>query len=362
MGDLPMNKKRLIALDGFRIYIVTMVLLFHAVIHKFWHLTGGGGIFFRNIITGAVYMDAFFILSGFVLYYLYGDRLQNPSFQQVKDFYLKRFLKLYPSYLVFTVVVMVYDRSFDWKVLPAEILCLQGFFRPIFSKFGNGGTWFISCIAFSYLLFPVLCRMVNAKTVGIMLFSFVLIVYITAFSAWYKVDEMSVYINPLYRMWEFIIGMCLSAIFLKREQKALQNGSAVIPALCAIGTCIVLFVIIAVLYKNNFVNHRDFARHYIYYACVTVPLFSAIIFALAALGDCHVKKSFLLQTISFLSALTFPFFLWQGLAERLVRDYACIHGLVGFIAVNLLLAGISHLIFSRLAIAIGKKMKVNASS
>ena len=63
MDDLSVtaNNRRFIALDAFRVFIVTVVLLFHAVIHKFWHLSGDG-FFFRNMITAAVYMDAFFIL------------------------------------------------------------------------------------------------------------------------------------------------------------------------------------------------------------------------------------------------------------------------------------------------------------
>ena len=257
---------------------------------------------------------------------------------------------------------MLYDGSFDWQVMPAEMLCFQGFFKQIFSKYGNDGTWFISCIAFSYMLFPVLSRVISAHAVKIMLFSFAVIVYITAFSVFYRIDEMAVYINPMYRVWEFTIGGCLAAIFIRHEAKTERKRSAVILAFGAVAAFIVLFIAVAVLYKNNFVNHVDFARHYIFYACITVPLFAVIIYTLAALGDCRVKNPFWLRTSAFLSAMTFPFFLWQGLAERLARDYGCIRSLTGFIVVNLLLAVISHLIFNRLAAVSGKKMKGNASS
>ena len=153
------EKIHLSLLDIFRIFICGMVFLFHAVIHKFW-IIEQDSFFYPNLATGALYMDAFFLLSGFLLYYLYFDKIQDVSIENLKTFYLKRIKRIYPHYILSTIVISIIIGFVIWAI-PVEVFCLQGFFPSLFFEMGNGGTWFISCLFFSYLLFPVLNMIIN---------------------------------------------------------------------------------------------------------------------------------------------------------------------------------------------------------
>ena len=307
-------EQRLPLLDIFRIFICGMVFLFHAVIHKFW-IIEQDAFFYPNLATGALYMDAFFLLSGFLLYYLYSDKLQNFSSQTIKNFYLKRIKRIYPHYIVSTVVMCVLIGVVLWAI-PIEIFCLQGFFPSLFNKMGNDGTWFISCLFFSYLLFPVLNKLVSTtKKDYLMIFLLYLsIIYTVMLGVDLKIKWVAIYIHPIYRMLEFVVGMYIGKIFINKQLKSLQ-------ATCvAILGIILLFVLIPVLYKNNFINHIKFTNNYLYYAVITIPLFATIIYSLACVKNKFVDMIGQSKIIKYLTALTFPFFIWQGVGQKLTKN------------------------------------------
>ena len=129
-----------------------MVLLFHCHIHhenSFGALTG-------FVSMGAVFMTAFFMLSGYVLFLTYKDKslVQAPA---LKNFYLKRIFGIFPLYLVVAalyVVTLGQESVFQNLVLlPIEVLGLQSVFSTLFPVSHNDGTWFISCLLLAYFLF-----------------------------------------------------------------------------------------------------------------------------------------------------------------------------------------------------------------
>ena len=277
-------EQRLPLLDIFRIFICGMVFLFHAVIHKFW-IIEQDAFFYPNLATGALYMDAFFILSGFLLYYLYSDKLQNFSSQTIKDFYLKRIKRIYPHYIVSTVVMCILTGVVLWAI-PIEIFCLQGFFPSLFSKMGNDGTWFISCLFFSYLLFPVLNKLVSItkKDYLVVFLLYLSIIYTVMLGVDLKIKWVAIYIHPLYRMLEFLVGMFVSKIFLNKQ---LNTNIASVVSIFSI--CL-LFILIPILFKNNFINHIKFAQNYLDYVVITVPLFSVIIYSLSCIKNNFIEN------------------------------------------------------------------------
>ena len=191
------TKERFPMLDIFRTAICVMVLFFHGVIHGYWIIPQNNFIYF-NIRTGAVYMDAFFMLSGFLLFYLYFEKFMILTVDNVKSFIKKRLIRIYPLYIFYVLTIFIYDKYWNLAIIPTEILCLQGFFPAIFNRAGNGGTWFISCMMFSYLMFPMLCWLVNStkKIFSKLFILYALIVYICIFCACFKLGWVSLYINP----------------------------------------------------------------------------------------------------------------------------------------------------------------------
>lgn len=307
-------EQRLPVLDVFRIFICGMVFLFHAVVHKFWVIEQDG-FFYPNLATGALYMDAFFILSGFLLYYLYSDKLQNLSIEELKDFYLKRVKRIYPHYILSTIVISVLA-GIVWWAIPVEVFCLQGFFPSLFNKMGNGGTWFISCLMVCYLLFPFLTDLIKQikKEVLVIILLYFTMIYFNCLVIDLKIKWIALYIHPIYRLLEFVIGMFVGKLFCTKP--SLDSVKASIVSIIGF---VLLFGLIPVLYKCNFINHVKFAQNYPLYCVLTVPIFSVLIYSLASVKNKFVDIIAQNKLIKLISALTFPFFIWQGIAQILTR-------------------------------------------
>src|ERR1700760_1539755 len=83
-----MNKsERFAALDGLRGVAAIVVVI--------WHLFDTGQ---PPVPSGYLAVDLFFMLSGFVLAFAYGDRLK-ADYPVVRGFLVQRFIRLWPLYL-----------------------------------------------------------------------------------------------------------------------------------------------------------------------------------------------------------------------------------------------------------------------
>lgn len=117
----------------------------------------------RNLAgLGFAGIGFFFVLSGFVLSYIYVPR--EPTFKS-RDFFLARFARIYPVYLfsfVLAVVPVVLDIRNGRTVqpdleakIPAYLFMVQSWL-PWYSHEMNGAAWTLSVEAFFYVLFPLL--------------------------------------------------------------------------------------------------------------------------------------------------------------------------------------------------------------
>ena len=95
-------KKRLIGLDLFRIGLAILVLTFHSIMH----IGCDYGKFRPFVSVGAIAMTAFFMLSGYSLHYVYGDRIWEGS--ELQYFYKKRFIGVMPVYYVVAMLYVIF--------------------------------------------------------------------------------------------------------------------------------------------------------------------------------------------------------------------------------------------------------------
>lgn len=344
--DKMEKKNRLPLLDIFRIFICGMVFLFHAVIHKFWILSDDS-IFYSNLTTGALYMDAFFILSGFLLYYLYSDKIKGLSITDLKDFYIKRFMRIYPQYFIYTLTVIICSGTLILSVLPIETLCLQGFFPMLFSKMGNGGTWFISCLMFCYLVFPFFVFLIKQlnKNILMLFFLYLAIVYFNIVMVDLKIKWVVLYVHPLYRLLEFLIGLLVAKLFLTK--KHLNN---ILSSIFVIFCFIILFVGVSILYKSNFINHVRFGGLYPVYSIFTIPMFGLIIYLLSSVNNKFIDNICTTKFVKFISAITFPFFIWGGLAQYFTKKllpYISIDSFLLLFLITLLLSIVAYFVIDK---------------
>jgi peptidoglycan/LPS O-acetylase OafA/YrhL len=147
------RKEPLPALTGIRTLLAIFIILFHFTPP---HL----GLLYPIIDSAYVFVGFFFLLSGFILTYNYADRATTLS---KREFWLARFSRLYPIYLV-VLVVSIHMLEDEWAARShAEFwrgfiltpLLLQGW-SPNLATFGNTVAWTLSCEVMFYFAFPFL--------------------------------------------------------------------------------------------------------------------------------------------------------------------------------------------------------------
>ena len=291
--------QRMAGLDLFRVVVAIMVLLFHCHIHhgcSFGALTG-------FVSMGAVFMTAFFMLSGYVLFLTYKDK---PLVQggALKNFYLKRVFGIFPLYLVVAllyVVTLGQESVFQNLVLlPIEVLGLQSVFSTLFPVSHNGGTWFISCLLFAYLAFPLMQEIVkqmSTRTKWIVLAVCVAVLFWSPLVVHtFKTD--SIYSNPFFRGLEFFIGVLLCSLPIRtRIAKILATWKALI-----VETLLLVAGISVAVRLNIFVGN------YMLYDWIVIPLFACMILTLAGFKSPRLQESAVLR---YASAASYAFFLAQ---------------------------------------------------
>jgi peptidoglycan/LPS O-acetylase OafA/YrhL len=149
------RKPPLPALTGIRTLLAIFIILFHFTPP---HL----GLLYPIINNGYVFVGVFFLISGYVLTYNYADRAKTLV---KREFWLARFSRLYPVYLLVLIVSlrMVQDEwharsHFEfWQGIILTPLVLQGW-SPSVATFWNTVAWTLSSEVVLYAAFPWLIR------------------------------------------------------------------------------------------------------------------------------------------------------------------------------------------------------------
>ena len=149
------RKPPLPALTGIRTLLALSIVLFHFTPP---HL----GLLLPIIDNGFVFVGVFFLISGYVLTYNYADRAKTLV---KREFWLARFSRLYPVYLLVLILsaTMLRDEwharsHFEfWQGVVLTPMVLQGW-SPSVATFWNTVAWTLSSEVVLYAAFPWLIR------------------------------------------------------------------------------------------------------------------------------------------------------------------------------------------------------------
>ena len=230
------SRPHISSLTTFRFIAALAIFILHARDHNLI----SDAILFGLDLSQAV--TFFFVLSGFIISYAYSGR----SIKSI-TFYRARLARVWPAFLLSIVfVLLLLPRSLYlpavnnlWHTLIAFVVTALGFqaWVPIPSIFFgfNAVTWSISVEFFFYFCFPFIQRI---RTVGISLILGILIFYsilvahlvsvnnVPSFSTALVnevVSEGLIYINPLLRLPEFLLGVMAYRLFASNLFKSM-NG------------------------------------------------------------------------------------------------------------------------------------------
>ncbi len=314
-------------LTSFRFFFALIVFLSHL------SLTNSHDPLFEKL-NKAVFQEGylgvsfFFILSGFVLALNYKNKFLKNEITY-RDFWIARIARIYPLHLVTLLVALpiclgglTADPFLWFGKLVLNAFLLQSFvpLPDIYFSF-NGASWSISDEFFFYFMLPFIISFAfkYQKTIGLYAFLFL----IAAIPLGIMVSSQMVvhrlfYINPFFRIVDFMIGIMLYELYEKNSLKAFMLNKKT-------ATFIEVFAIS--LFALFFIGHNAVPQGYRFSCYYWVPM-SCMIMAFAYqagyISDFLSKDLFVL-----LGEISFGFYMIHQLVILYVTAIHTKYGLLG---------------------------------
>lgn len=180
---------------------------------------------YLSISDGYLGVSFFFILSGFILAYNYKEPFTNKAIT-FKNFLLLRLFRIYPLH-VLTFIIAAYLSyynqfgSIDFYIKSLSNLFLVQSFIPAkeFYFSFNGVSWSISNELFFYTFFPLLLIVIAKLKKYSLLFLLIPFLIILGRSTT-DLYHWDYYINPLFRIFDFFLGVLLFDLYLYWKDKS----------------------------------------------------------------------------------------------------------------------------------------------
>ncbi|MBX3417781.1 MAG: acyltransferase [Pirellulaceae bacterium] len=217
--------KSLDALTGLRFFAAFGVFIYHAFVHlfqssDFWIVAGAGVSFF-------------FVLSGFILTYVYDQRLTKSN---VGMFYVSRIARIWPLHVFLLLVVLAFQYESKFQHYPDFTLKFLGNLFLIQSWVPieswpmdfNGVAWSISTELGFYCVFPTLLLMGRRRFLvayaAVIVSTVVGLVLINPTAPIQeRLVYMMVYCHPFFRLWEFATGILAAHVFSQGYHQRLER-------------------------------------------------------------------------------------------------------------------------------------------
>jgi peptidoglycan/LPS O-acetylase OafA/YrhL len=224
--------RRLNSLTAVRFFAAIYVVLYHFSAHviPFWNHIG----------SGYLGVDLFFVLSGFILMYNYGERASSQSgFYRL--FLTARIARIYPAFLLSLVLAAPatiasalarHPPGEAWAktaVAGVATLSLLHAWVPRLAFVWNFPSWSVSVEMFFYLSFPLLAvrlkRFSERRSLLLALTCALLAPGLFAFAitrAGLPISKLpleTLETIPIVRLSQFVMGMALGQIFLLRQHR-----------------------------------------------------------------------------------------------------------------------------------------------
>lgn len=228
--DRPVLLPRLPSLTSLRFFAAALVVAVHV-----GEVFPGAGA----LQHGQVGVSFFYLLSGFILTW-------TPSPNDTPQaFYRRRFARIVPVHLLTWIVAVfvlapVADRGRSVVGVLLSLVLLQAWVPDDTIAFAaNGVSWSLSVEVFFYALFPLLMPRITRLTVrSLIVLALSMVVLTVVISALAPVDAL-IYIFPISRLPEFVIGICMSALASRGMKAPLRLAFA---APLAVGATVLVYL------------------------------------------------------------------------------------------------------------------------
>lgn len=267
-----MHPKQIKSFHGLRAVLVIFLFLHH--LDMFYDLNiSGYAELMKFFAEGAVSVDFFFILSGFVVTYGYLPKLRDGSVTS-SVFLINRISKIYPMHLLLwiTCAVVYSGTGYLLQNLSSSEFWFGAFllqsYVPIsgYAFWGNGVSWSVSTQLFFYAAFPVLVRLSRKERKAIFgaLFLVILLNSIVIGNA-SPVSQWFYNINPVFRLLDFLGGMLLCEWMQQMKWRPQNTKSASILEISSVAVLLWFMVISA---DSGFFMNPRFQSYYYLLPCL----------------------------------------------------------------------------------------------
>ncbi len=235
-----MEKKKIYSIQVLRGIAAILVVHAHSIdlvgylLKESWQ---GNFRFLQNF--GAIGVDIFFVISGFVMVYV---TQSMHGYKDAKKFFLKRIIRIYSLYLPLLLILILYKHP-KWLVIVKDITLL-----PIADK-GNTFlpltiqvAWTLSFEMFFYLLMAMAIRISSGQHVLITCITLLILTVLGANGHFSEV-HLTFLTNPI--LLEFLFGLIIGWIYIKRIR------IPVMVVLFMLLTSVIAFIILVI---NGFGN------------------------------------------------------------------------------------------------------------
>jgi peptidoglycan/LPS O-acetylase OafA/YrhL len=183
MNSFTPQDKRISSFDGLRALAIILVYFGHAKHtieskNQLWNILS---IFIANSGLG---VRLFFVLSGYLITMLMIKEINKTGHLKLKRFYVRRILRIFPSFYSFLAVVFILNLVVDWNITVQQFAAAASFtwnYKGIWHDGSIAGNWFLghfwtlSLEEQFYLLWPFLIVFFGIKKVRLISLSTILL-------------------------------------------------------------------------------------------------------------------------------------------------------------------------------------------
>ena len=216
-------------LTGLRGYAALMVCLHHYNYRK------SGTLFYDIVAKGDWGVIVFFVLSGFVLAYVYQDWFKLGLHKSDFTHFIRlRLARVYPLHLIMLLLwgllilcgrIAITENDSPYTFILNLTLTHAWGFTPSLSW--NLPSWSISSEFFCYLLFPLLIVLVRSKTIYLLLFVMVLLL-----------------IEPFYHPYVYLLKFLMTSLHLKFVVHQFEYGVSLVDWFCTFSFGVLTFCLV----------------------------------------------------------------------------------------------------------------------
>ena len=240
--------KEIKEISSLRFIFIIIIFLHHTLAY-----TGGGYLG----------VEFFFILGGFVMTLGYRDRIAGKDFSYGK-FIFRRAAKYYPLHwlCLFFVLLLVFltgglgkDRVVPF-LLNAALLQSWVPLKSIYFSF-NSPSWYLSDMLFLVCVFPLLLKGITAILKSKRWTAVFLIALLAAYSAlFFTLGEQHrhyvLYINPLVRLLDFILGILSAFLFLSIKGRERSIAPSALPLRILLYGCLGILIFLSIVLPTRY--------------------------------------------------------------------------------------------------------------